>query len=791
MNSQWNKKLMESLYVHYPLEPECDKSMEAFNLKKPVLHSVALWDGSSMEPWSFEGEGQAAIKDGNILCLETKSRSDHWPESEVRANDAANGFYATFGSYIAHLDVKGLDLQRGNRIWFKIKPVCPGLHSPIIRVGFVNNGAIKIPDAYSREGFHAMNLKNNEWNIFIWEIDAIAHDAIEEISFNIHRYGKEVSSGDDLLFELCDIQLQEVKANVVHGWQCEQESVSYATTGYFTDGQKIAIANTGEESFEIITAGDQTVVYNGTIERVNNHFGTFDVLDFTSLKTEGQYRIRFGGTVSEAFPIGKELLESTLWKLINFLYCERCGCPVPNCHGTCHQDVIARHNGVEMVYSGGWHDAADVSQQTMQTAEILDAVIAAAEKVKDTNQLLYRRMMEEANWGLDFILRMRFGDGYRASHAALRRWTDNLIGNMDDCEADVHNRSFENFVFAAVQAGAAEAWKELDPELSWKCLDAAKEDFKFADERFRVVGLEEPYFPEHTAGAGLSQYYAVAAWAAGKLYRIAKEAYYYDCAIEYAEKVVSCQEDGDDLPMKGFFYRDESKKYIIHFSHQARDHVFVMALAEVCSALTGHERVPVWEEAMKLHGEYLKGLSQYTAPYGMLPAGIHHISEADDEETFRLVHPKVDYPRERVNYIEQLKQGIDLGGGYYIKTFPVWFSYRGNSAIHLSMGKAASILGAYFGDSGLTEIAREQLYWTLGKNPFGQSLIYGAGNRYGQQYTALLGETVGEMPVGVQTRGNEDVPYWPQGKIATYREVWTTPPGRWMWIAADLIGSNL
>lgn len=49
----------------------------------------------------------------------------------------------------------------------------------------------------------------------------------------------------------------------------------------------------------------------------------------------------------------------------------------------------------------------------------------------------------------DFVLRMRFGDGYRASHAAIRRWTDNFIGNMDDCEADVHNRSFENFVFAA------------------------------------------------------------------------------------------------------------------------------------------------------------------------------------------------------------------------------------------------------------------------------------------------------------------------------------------------------
>lgn len=786
MDSQLKNKLIESLYVHYPLKPEYDRSMETYNLQKPILGSVSLWDGRSMEAWTFEGEGQASVKDGR-LCLETKSRADHWPESEVRADNAATGDYATFGSYIAHLNIKGLELGRGNRIWFKIRPVCPGLHSPIVRVGFVNNGAVKIPDAYSREGFNAINLNNNEWNTCTWEIDSIAHDALEAVSFNLHRYGKEVSTGDDMYFEICDIRLQEVSPNVVHGWQCEAETVSYSTTGYFTDGRKLAVANTAAKTFEIVSEADGQTVYSGKIETVENHLGSFKTLDFSALMTVGEYRIKFGGTATEPFRIGGDILESGLWKLTNFLFCERCGYPVPDCHGTCHGDVIAEHNGVKLVYNGGWHDAADVSQQTMQTAEILDAVIAAAMKVKDSDEMLYRRMMEEANWGLDFVLRMRFGDGYRASQAALRRWTDGLIGNMDDCTATVHNHSFENFVSAAVEAAAGAAFAGLDPELSWKCLDAAKADFRFADERFRVVGVEEPFFLEHTAGASLSQYYAVAAWAAARLYKITGDVYFCECAAEYADKVIACQETGDEPPMKGFFYRDESKQHIVHFSHQARDQVFVMGLAEVCRSLNGVRDITAWEEALKLFGGYLKGLQQYTAPYGMLPAGIHHISEADDEAVFHVIHPKVDYPRERNNYIEQLKQGVDLGGGYYLRVFPIWFSYRGNSAIQLSMGKAASIIGNYFGDQELIEIAREQLYWTVGKNPFGQSLIYGEGNHYGSEYTALLGETVGEMPVGVQTRGNEDLPYWPQANIATYREVWTTPPGRWMWIAADLI----
>lgn len=787
MNELFQKSLKDSLYVHYPLKPEQDRSIEKKNLDKEIKHSVSLWDGESLEPWSFEGDGEAKVEEKGVLHLLTWSRADHWPDSEVRAHDAAAGEYATFGSLIAKLDVRGLDLSVGNRIYFKIKPECEGNRSPIVRVGFINNGTIKIPDAYSREGFNAMNLENHQWNECVWEIDSIAHDKLEEISFNIHRYGKDVSTGDNMVFELKDVRFEEVEPNVVHGWQCKKEGIAYSTTGYFADGGKTAVVNTAAKTFEIVRASDETKVYEGSVTSVKTYTGEFQMIDFSDLKEEGEYKIRFGNTVTESFAIGMDILVPSLWKLINFLYCERCGYPVPDCHGTCHHDVYAEHNGLKKIFSGGWHDAADVSQQTMQTAEILDGVLAAAKEAKKLDETLYLRMMEEANWGLDFVLRMRFGDGYRASHAALRRWTDGLIGNMDDVQADVNNRSFENFVFAAVEAGAAEAFRDMDPELSWKCLDAAKEDFLFARERFEKVGLEAPHMVEHTAGASLSQYYAAAAWAASRLYEETKESRFADYAGEYADKITACQEAGNEPPLNGYFYRDETKKHIVHFSHQARDHVFVMALSSVCKALEKDERRADWEQAMKLHGEYLKKLSEYTKPYGMLPAGIYHISEAEDRETFEVIHPHAEFEVDRKNYIEQLENGISLENGYYIKIFPVWFSYRGNSAIQLSMGKAASLLGQYFKDEELIQIGREQLYWTLGKNPFSQSLMYGEGDNYGQEYTALLGETVGEMPVGVQTRRNEDLPYWPQANIATYREVWTTPPGRFLWIAADVM----
>ena len=69
--------------------------------------------------------------------------------------------------------------------------------------------------------------------------------------------------------------------------------------------------------------------------------------------------------------------------------------------------------------------------------------------------MLYLRLIEEAQWGLDFILRTRFGDGFRATSAGATRFTDNLTGNFDDIQARVHDHAYENFLFSGVEAYAA------------------------------------------------------------------------------------------------------------------------------------------------------------------------------------------------------------------------------------------------------------------------------------------------------------------------------------------------
>ena len=99
MREELRKAIADSLYVHFPLKPESDRSIERVNEAKDVQRSVKVWDGHDMSRWTFDGEGEALAEDGSLKC-HTYPRSDHWPDSEVRADDAANGFYATFGSFI-------------------------------------------------------------------------------------------------------------------------------------------------------------------------------------------------------------------------------------------------------------------------------------------------------------------------------------------------------------------------------------------------------------------------------------------------------------------------------------------------------------------------------------------------------------------------------------------------------------------------------------------------------------------------------------------------------------------
>ena len=175
----------------------------------------------------------------------------------------------------------------------------------------------------------------------------------------------------------------------------------------------------------------------------------------------------------------------------------------------------------------------------------------------------------------------------------------------------------------------------------------------------------------------------------------------------------------------------------------------------------------------------------YTAPYGMLPSGIYHEEEPTDTDAFFAVHlfPPSDATE---RFRAQQQHGEDVGDGYFVKRFPVWFNiFNGNLAVHTSLGKAAALCAKCLNDKTLSDISVEQLYWIVGKNPFAQSLIYGEGHRYPELNNFSSGLTMGAMPVGIRSLGDTDEPYWPQINTACYKEVWVTSAGKWLSLMAE------
>jgi hypothetical protein len=792
IDEQLKQDIRTTGYVHSPLPLDYNKSFESFGLTKKVLSSDILCDMEDLDKWSHKGIGGMSVTDERSISGKRSLRlvaPTTYPQFL--------GWGLGFGTSLASFDVGGKNWEKYNRIKVYIYPHCEGARSIYLNLYVENDGKIKVPDKYEREGYHEINLINGQWNECFVEMTELPRDKVTKLSFAIEVFGKERTMGDSLKFDIDAVSLEKIEnPEVVTGWIPAENRIIYSTSGYGLQSEKSAIVRVKDNDgkFQLIDNITNGMVYEGKINSENTGLGKFQTIDFSDFKKEGQYIIRVGDVATKPFYINRNVWDNSAWRVLNFIFCERCGYPIPGKHGVCHADLNGTFNGKIFPFNGGWHDAADMSQQVLQSGEIIYSLIEMSKTAKEKgNSDLYTRLMEEAEWGIDFILKARLGDGYRAQTWGTNLWTDGYIGTGDDSsrrrQVHIHNRAFENFVFSGIEAYASLA-VENDKMLKENLRKVAIEDYSFARKRFDERGFDEMSGGgggDHAAMASNSQYMANISFAASLLYKLTGDKYYADEAAKAIKYTLNCQRTEplkDKNKTHGFFYRDLTRKSIVHFTHQSRDQVFMQALTALCETQPDNPDYSKWKQSITMFGDYLKTIMQFVAPYGMVPSGVWNIDEVKDSVNFYKVQVGIRSGATE-DYKEQLKNGVKLDDEHYLRMFPVWFSFRGNAAVQLSTGKAAALCGKFLNDKELMNIAEQQLFWIVGKNPFGQSLIWGEGNNYPQLYTALPGETVGAIPVGMQSRFNADTPYWPQFNTATYKEVWGAPAARWLSLIAE------
>jgi len=297
------------------------------------------------------------------------------------------------------------------------------------------------------------------------------------------------------------------------------------------------------------------------------------------------------------------------------------------------------------------------------------------------------------------------------------------------------------------------------------CRTRAIQDFKFAREMMGMIANNKNEV----------ELYSQAAVSAMHLYRLTQEEAYLEWAVQYAHVVMDCQQMERrrdwSVPLHGFFYESREKKRILEFFHRSNEELMMQALSMLLTDAPKHADAIEWKASCQAYADYLHDISNTISPYGILPAAVYELNNADFSGIYhegdRVGMPSME------EYNAQVKNGIPLSANFYLRRFPVAYQFRGFHAVLMGKAKAALMLSALLGDKELKNIATRQLEYIVGYNPFAMSTIYGDGYDYPPLYGAYAGDVAGAVPVGIETFENDDEPYMPMQVNATYKEIWT------------------
>lgn len=203
--------------------------------------------------------------------------------------------------------------------------------------------------------------------------------------------------------------------------------------GYTPSSSKIAVAgvkaNIPISSFELVDAASHKTVLKKTTGKNFGQYGPFTNtyrLDFSTYTKEGTYYIKAGNATSGLFKIAGNAYAGTADFVLRYMRQQRSGYN-PFLKDSCHTKdgyiVYGPNEGAYMNVTGGWHDASDYLQYSTTSANATYHLLAAyrdfpavfndAHKANgDDGSNGLADVLDEARWGLDWLLKMHPREDY-------------------------------------------------------------------------------------------------------------------------------------------------------------------------------------------------------------------------------------------------------------------------------------------------------------------------------------------------------------------------------------------
>lgn len=781
MYPKLEKMIRDSRMAWKGIVPVPEDAAEPRWIAKPVLESRLVDGMESLDAFTFSTAGrmylsrERKVEGEASLCTEFPTALEVQSPTH-RAYDCAQ----------VYRKIDGEDWRRYNRLSLWIYIDAPGFVTLHFNISLHNAGEKVYPIPGRFEGTHCPCLTPGRWHHMVWEIPYAYRDKVVGVSFGPLMFGSQADAADVVRVYYDRLEIQTVDPEPYEGWELG-DRIAFCHAGYLPGAVKRAhIQDLPGDTFAVLDAETGEAVFTGPVERVTTPVGAFGCMDFTPLTRTGSYVLEVGGVRTGEFRIGTDAYASAMWKTVNFYFQERCGYDIPGVHIPCHMDMLCRHpDGRTVSIAGGWHDAADVTEGMDNTSEVAQAMMELAISLREKDPLLAERLLDEARWGMLWMMRTRFGDGFRHTGICMSMWTKNIMGDGDDITVDAENDPLQNYMAAAAEAVAARAFRGVDDRFADWALRCAVEDYDFADRRRHLK--KQPYVrkPVHDI-----RFFGQAAVTACELYRTVGDGRYLEDAAVFAREIMACQQREDtpwEVPMRGFFWESREKKRIVFYDHRSYEPLPTMALARLLESAPTHADASLWRESLSLYAGYTRRCAHLAhTPYGILPGAIYQVDNPNmDAVSMERSKEKGEFTLEDFN--EQVRNGVRLDENFYLRRFPVAYQFRGFFGTLLGKAKAVSACARALGDAELLDLAARQMEWIFGANPFAMSCMYGEGYNYPPLYVAFSDQIVGALPVGIETNENDDAPFFPMQNTATYKEIWVHPGARMMWLWADLL----